>query len=562
MLREVHGRGQGLAQLRTMPSRLKQLPSRLKKLPSRLKQLPSRLKTVPARLKTVPAQLKKLPARLRAALAQLPGLLRRHRLFSIVLVVAVIPRVIVMLGYQPAVLFRLDTYDYLWGASHLTPNPVNPSGYSLFLWLLRPFHSLALIAGIQHLLGLAVAVMMYAVLRRYDVAAWLATLATVPVLFTPSQLLLEQLIMADLLALVLMVAGLALLLPRGTPSVRRSVVAGLLMGASVIVRPTSLPLVLVMAGFLLLREAGWRRVCAVLVAGAVPMAGYALWFYTAYGSFNLTNSNGLFLWSRTMTFANCAVIRPPADLRALCPGRQPVSAGRPAIAQRELPKRYLWDHADWQWQPSAKGLVPDTAAFTPAKNARALRFALDAIGAQPLSYLFVVAQDSTRPFVDSGQFLFPASQSRSSSLGPRNRRYMLTAVRDYLGTTSGIGPYLGRHLGTHLRQPYARLVQAYQRVIYLPDPVFALIFLVGLVGIMARRRHSAVAVLLWLSAVLTIVLPVAEHEYTYRYVIPAIPLACMAAALAFAKTAEPPAASAATAAASSEAPVSTESSPA
>jgi len=32
----------------------------------------------------------------------------------------------------------------------------------------------------------------------------------------------------------------------------------------------------------------------------------------------------------------------------------------------------------------------------------------------------------------------------------------------------------------------------------------------------------------------TVVLPIAEHEYTYRYVIPAVPLACMAAALAFA----------------------------
>jgi len=27
------------------------------------------------------------------------------------------------------------------------------------------------------------------------------------------------------------------------------------------------------------------------------------------------------------------------------------------------------------------------------------------------------------------------------------------------------------------------------------------------------------------------ILPVAEHEYTYRYVIPAVPLACLAAAL-------------------------------
>jgi hypothetical protein len=546
MLEEIDGRGHGVA--------------RLKALPSRLRTLPSRLKNAPSQMKTAPSWLRALPSRTWARLTLLPGVVRRHRLFSIALALAVIPRVIVMLGYQPAVLFRLDTYDYLWGATHLKPNPVNPSGYSLFLWLLRPFHSLALVAGIQHVLGLAVAVMVYAVLRRYDVAAWIATLAAVPVLFTPSQMLLEQLIMADLLAMFLMVAAVAVLLLARRPSVSRSATAGVLMGASVIVRPTSLPLVLVMAGFLLLRAAGWRRVCAVLAAGALPVAAYGLWFYTAYGSFNLTNSNGLFLWSRTMSFANCAVIRPPADLRALCPGRQPVTAGA-TIASRPLPKRYLWDHADWPWKPASKGLVPDTAAFTPAKNARAMRFALLAIGAQPLGYAFVVAQDSARPFTDSGQFLFPATQSYTSSLGHRNRLYMTTAVRDYLGTTSGIGPYFGPHLGTHLRQPYAGLIQGYQRVIYLPDPVFALIFLVGLVGIMARRRHTAVAALLWTCAVLTIVVPVAEHEYTYRYVIPAIPLACMAAALAFAKNPQPTQAPDAPAAATGAAPeVATESS--
>ena len=43
---------------------------------------------------------------------------------------------------------------------------------------------------------------------------------------------------------------------------------------------------------------------------ALPVLGYMAWFATAFGSFNLTNSNGLFLWSRTMSFANCAVIFP------------------------------------------------------------------------------------------------------------------------------------------------------------------------------------------------------------------------------------------------------------
>src|SRR5690349_21665775 len=68
-----------------------------------------------------------------AVLPWLSGLLRRHRLFAIALAAAVLPRLVAMAGFLPAVLFRLDTYDYLWGAVHVSPNVVNPSGYSLFL---------------------------------------------------------------------------------------------------------------------------------------------------------------------------------------------------------------------------------------------------------------------------------------------------------------------------------------------------------------------------------------------------------------------------------------------
>jgi len=272
--------------------------------------------------------------RLPAALA---GLVRRHRLFSVALALGVVPRVVAMLGYTPAILFRLDTFDYLWGAVHVRPNPVNPSGYSLILWLLRPLHSLALVAGLQQLAGLGIAAAVYAVLRHWGVRSWIATLAAAPVLFSPAQLLLEQLIMADLLALLLMVAAFAVLLRRDMPSARRTAVAGLLMGASVLVRPTGLVLIPAMAVYLLARRASWLRVGAMLAGGAVPVVVYLAWFASAYGSFNLTNSNGLFLWTRTMSFANCAVIKPPADLQALCPDRQPGYLDHPAPAAETLP---------------------------------------------------------------------------------------------------------------------------------------------------------------------------------------------------------------------------------
>ena len=41
--------------------------------------------------------------------------------------------------------------------------------------------------------------------------------------------------------------------------------------------------------------------------------------------------------------------------------------------------------------------------------------------------------------------------------------------------------------------------------------------------------------LLWASEGILIVLPIAEHDYTYRYVLPVVPLACIAAAIALRK---------------------------
>jgi hypothetical protein len=470
----------------------------------------------------------------------LTRLVRQHWIFASALAVAVLPRLVAMLGFQPAVLFQLDTYDYLWGAVHPSPNVVNPSGYSLFLWLLWPFHSIVLVALLQHLLGLGIATMVYALARRYGVPGWGATLAAAPVLFDPSQILGEQFVMADLLAMALLVGGFAVLLLPRSPSIWQVVTAGLMTGASVVVRPTALPLVLLVPLFLLLRRAGWRRAGAALLAGLIPVAGYMSWFAAVHGSVNMTNSNGLFLWSRTMSFANCAVIKPPADLQALCPSAQPGRLAEADPSRRLTPKYYLWNHRTWQWRGEPLGFVPDTAAFTQANNGRALRFAIMAIEAQPFSYVHVIAAAAAKPFVTTVNNLrFPAVQPHpsgaASGLVQANQRYEIAAVRGYLGSAQGVAGDLGNGYGTRLESPYSSLMDSYQRVIFLPGQVLALVMLTGLAGLILPRRRTAVAALLWVSAAILLVLPIAEHEYTYRYVLPAVPLACLAAAIALRK---------------------------
>jgi hypothetical protein len=481
------------------------------------------------------------PRRWYLSLAPVTGLIRRHWLFSLALVAASLPRLVAILGFQPAMLFRLDTFDYLWGAVHLSPNVVNPSGYSLFLWLLHPFHSIVLIDVVQHILGLGVATMVYAVLRHYALPAWGATLAAAPVLFDPEQIMIEHLIMADLLAMVLMVGAFTVLLLRDKPSLWRSVTAAVLMGASTIVRPTVLPLVFLIPVYLLLKHVGWRRAGAALVAGLVPVLGYMGWFAAAHGTFNITNSNGLFLWSRTMSFANCSVIKPPANLQALCPDKQPGPLARADPAQRRQPKRYLWNHSTWAWQGTTGGFAPDTAAFTPANNERALQFAVKAIKAQPVAYASAIWAETLIPFIHTDNSLrFPAVPTSSRTLDKTDVRYAIRTIIAYTGTDQGVSQDIGFHFGTRLVHPYSNIMDEYQQILYLPGPVFGLIVLIGLVGIVIPSRRSLPAIFLWLSAVIIMVLPTAEHEYTYRYVIPAVPLVCIAAALALRKPARSP----------------------
>jgi hypothetical protein len=479
--------------------------------------------------------------RLDAALTGLPDLVTRNWLFGAALGAALLLRLITMVAYQPAVLIRLDSYIYLLDATHLTPDPDNPDGYPFFLWLLKPFHSLSLVAGLQHLLGLGVAVMVYAVLRRYAVPRWGATLAAAPVLFDRRELLVEHSVMSDTLATFLMIAAFAVLLRRGPLSMRRAVVAGLLMGASSLARPTSLPLIVMVAVYLLVIRAGWRRAGAALLAGVLPLAAYAMWFSTAWGTYSLTNSSGLFLWSRTMSFANCAIIKPPPHLVPLCPQNNPALPGklRPdprswsTLGRQETPQDFLWTRRDWPWRPwskAAQGYQPYWFAFTPGKNARAQAFAVRAIAAQPLDYALVVTEGVAATFLrtDYG-WKFPTRQHRASSSG--TYRFEVNAVQAYTGSTAGIAPYLGAHIGTRLEEPYAHLIGVYQGIGFLPGVLFALVFAVGLAGLVLPRRRTGAAVLLWVSAVTVLVLPVAGHQYNYRYALAAVPLACMVVAL-------------------------------
>lgn len=457
--------------------------------------------------------------------------------FSIVIVAAVIMRIIVMLAYSPIMWFN-DSYNYLVDAYTHVPDYVRPNGYPFFLNLLQPLHSVYPIAVVQAALGVAMGIVIYALLRHRGLPWWGAALPALPVMFDVFEMQLEHMITADSLFAFLVTIALVICCWQDRPSVPAMAVAGLLVGYATLVRSVGQPLLVVFVVAMLVRPVGWRRLVTLAVAGIVPIAAYMAWFQHTSGMFALTESQGTFLYSRVSTFAKCSKMNPPASLRVLCDPRRP--------SERGSSQEYLWANNT----PLAK-LTGDNNVyrFTPAIEGLTQKFAERAILSQPLSYAHVVFNDTVHTFGWSRQ---PDPQDIFGN-GPSFRfgptvpavpwwaksqpndvpsQQMQAARQDFAGSTYGL---------TKVNQPWARLTQIYQRYVFMPGMLLGLLLLLGAAGILARWRPRAgqwrggIALLPWLAGAMLIMLPPMTAGFSYRYVVAAVPVVCIAAGLVFSR---------------------------
>jgi hypothetical protein len=395
------------------------------------------------------------------------------------------------------------------------------------LWILRPLHSFALVAAVQHLMGLAMGVLIYLLARRFGLPAWAATLATLPVLFDAYELQLESDALPDVPFAFLVVLALYLLLRSpGERRPARTTAAAFLLGVSALLWPVGLVLLavllLVLLIALLIRRAGLVTVLAALLAGALPVAAYSAWFSIHRHQFSLTRSDGVYLWSRTMTFADCAVIRLPAAERPLCPPPGP----------RIAASLYIWN-------ANSPVLAMPSGRFSARTNHLALAFALRAIAAQPGDYAAAVGHDFGLSFywnrpvhpdaaiVDRYQFADAATAWVPPTLWTPGG-----------GTLAGDQAIYnnGHPAPTRVVQPYASWLVTYQRYVYLRGTLLGVILLAGLAGMIVRRRVRGLQGpgLPWAFAVTILLLPPLVADFDLRYLVPAVPVACLAAALAFA----------------------------
>src|SRR2546421_9721046 len=487
--------------------------------------LPQRLAALAQRLAGLPPRLRRLPQRLAALARRSPALAREHWLLTALLAVGLVLRVATQIAYRPA-LFYIDSMKYLFGAY-----PGNdPPGYQI---LIRPLLAVAdpsFLAGLQHVLGLAMAVVLYVVLQRRGVPRWLAALATAPILLDGYQLQIEQTIMPDVMFEACIVAGLAALLWQPRPRTALVIAGGLALGASATARQVGEILILPALAYLLVAVPGWRRRLtqgAILCAAfALPILVYCSVALAVTGHFRLSYAGTNEFYGRLALAVDCQKLALPADERALCPSHaRAVQLGIDGLEHNPASplRRYQAAH-------------PGTsAAVVSGFNRHLLR-------QDPAAVTAAIGRDALK--------LFAVKRITAAGDGPISRwqfqrGYPLYPNPLYASAiTEQVVAKAGRQFGggvPAVAAPLASFLRGYQLGGgYTPGPLLALATLAGLAGTLslARRhatsaqRHAAQACLLMFTSAAAVLLISDAFEFSWRYQLPALITLPPAAALA------------------------------
>ena len=448
---------------------------------------------------------------------------RRHWLAAVLLTAGLLIRVLAQLSYRP-VLFYIDTTRYLYNDA---PG-MDPAGYKGPLRAILAVANFNMVAAVQHLLGLAIAVVIYVLLLRRGCPRWLAALAMAPLLLDAYQVQVEQTVMPDVWFEAMIVAGLAILLWRPAPGWRAVLAGGVVLGASATVAQVGEALLLPAVIYLLAIGGGWRRALgrtAVLCAAFVlPILAYCTVNYLAAGNFFLSHTGVTSAYGRMAAAADCATLRLPQTERAMCPTRY----------QQALGPDFLDFGLRSPIRPYYNGLARDNV------DSMITDFNHRVLTQQPLRVLHAYLRDVVRPFAltrDGSPGVTAISRWQFQTAYPYFPPHASRQVID-----SSVDRYGGGRPAVWA--PGAAFLRGYQlHGGYTPGPLFALCVLAGLLGsasLLLRGRagravrEPALACLLMFTSGAAVLLVSDVFEFSWRYLLPALVTLVPAGALGIA----------------------------
>jgi hypothetical protein len=465
---------------------------------------------------------------------QWPPLARRHWLLVALVAAGLVLRVLAQIAYRPALLY-IDSMKYLFGAY-----PGNdPIGYQAVIKPLLLAGNMDLVVAGQHLLGLAMAIVLYLVLLRRGAARWLAALAVAPVLLDGYQLQIEQNIMPDVLFETCIVIGLVALLWSPRPRTGLVIVGGLALGASATARQVGEVFILPALVYLLVVLPGWRarlvQGAILCVAFVVPIAAASFGNYLIINRFGLAPYAGGSAYGRMAAAADCQTLVLPSYQRALCP----------TVAQQRSGPDWLDHH---QGSP-VKTFVPPAGM----SNAAVVNgFNRKVLAQQPGRVLAAIGKDALKLFA-----VTRVTDPGDTSIGrwqfqhvyPQYPPYMVIRGGHVIFTSfSAAGAALSVYSTAEYRggspvavRPLAAFLRGYQlHGGYTPGPLLLLMALAGLAGTLslfrrratAGQRDAARACLLMFASGVSVLLVSDVFEFSWRYQLPALITLPPAAALA------------------------------
>ncbi|WP_250291462.1 hypothetical protein, partial [Frankia sp. CiP1_Cm_nod1] len=404
------------------------------------------------------------PARRMAARGRLPAAVVVP--ITIVLVPAVVLRALAMIAYRPALEFSGDSMAYLRLARPLVPDPVRPAGYPLLLRALSVTHRLWVVPAVQHLMGVLLGILLYALLVHRGVTARVAALAAAPVLLDAYQVNIEHFVMAETLFEALLVVAVAALLWAPRPSVTACVLAGGCLALASLVRTVGVVLGVLALAWVLLRRLGWSRSVVFGGALAAPLVGYAVWFHSAHGAYALTGGDTYWLYGRVAPIADCARLDLSPDARLFCSPHPP--------AQRPGPNYYVWNHNS----PRFTVDLPEAR-----KKAALAEFARQVIRRQPADYARMVTGEVAH-------FLTPGRWVGARDWYVGSWQFPDETTPAYWNISAPLITFDGTRADRRVGPEPAALLRAYQRYGFTPGPALAVMVALGAAGFLPAGRRA------------------------------------------------------------------------
>ncbi len=421
---------------------------------------------------------------------------------------AVAVRVWLLLGYGAAFLGFGDSHEYVDAAAHgVFSDPQKPAGYPIFLLALHLLSaSLSFPIIVQHILGIATGLLLFASVRRAGAPAWLGLFPAAVVFFAGTGLFLEHALLADSLFAFVQALGIyAAVRALAEPGLRWPLLAGLAIGVSFWIKTVAISSAFLVPLLLLLVPRGrrarrlLRAVCAAGAAAAVMLAyvpiqaavtGY--WGYERQGAWNL--------YGRVATFVDCRAFTPPPGTRFLCPAEAPGHRQTESFFQygRTAPAAVRF---------GGPGHAPGYA------DGVLQRFSVAAIEHEPVAYTTAILRGLT----------FFVSPRPGEGYTPTELREALLEPRGVHSIQPAISAYYPGGRGYLASASAARTLSSYDTHTRVQGALLILLLLAAVLGTpLLRGTARSCAALFTLTAILSATLAVAGNSYDARYAYPAL----------------------------------------